>query len=243
VQVAVEEGTLDLDEPAGPAGSTVRHLLAHASGLGPGFEPGPPLAPPGTRRIYSNAGFALLGALVAARSGMPFGDYLYEAVLEPLRMTGTGLGPDLAPDAPSGPAAGLAGPLRDLLALGVEWAAPSLVSPETNRAAVSVHYPGLAGVLPGFQLFDPCPWGLGVEIRGEKHPHWTGSANSPATFGHFGQSGSFWWVDPEARVVCAGLSDRPFGVWAARSWPVLADAVLAEAADRRPTGSRPHPSG
>jgi CubicO group peptidase (beta-lactamase class C family) len=242
VLVAVEEGTLDLDEPAGPKGSTVRHLLAHASGLGPGLQADPPLAAPGTRRIYSNAGFGMLGAQLAERSAMSFGDYLYRAVLEPLHMTGTVLGPDLSPDAPSGPAAGLAGPLRDLLALGVELAVPSLVSPETNRAAVSVQYPDLAGVLPGFQLFDPCPWGLGVEIRGEKHPHWTGSANSPATFGHFGQSGSFLWVDPEARVVCAGLSDRSFGLWAARSWPVLADAVLAEVAGGRSTGSRP-PSG
>ncbi len=33
VLVAAEEGTIDLDEPAGPPGSTVRHLLAHASGL------------------------------------------------------------------------------------------------------------------------------------------------------------------------------------------------------------------
>src|SRR5207344_1644822 len=33
VLVAAEEGVVDLDEPAGPPGSTVRHLLAHASGL------------------------------------------------------------------------------------------------------------------------------------------------------------------------------------------------------------------
>ena len=31
--VAAEEGALDLDEPAGPESCTVRHLLAHASGL------------------------------------------------------------------------------------------------------------------------------------------------------------------------------------------------------------------
>ena len=39
VLVAVEEGTLTLDEPAGPPGSTVRHLLAHASGLAPDASP------------------------------------------------------------------------------------------------------------------------------------------------------------------------------------------------------------
>ena len=31
---AVQRGLLSLDEPAGPPGSTIRHLLSHASGLG-----------------------------------------------------------------------------------------------------------------------------------------------------------------------------------------------------------------
>src|SRR6267154_5405640 len=52
VLVACEEGIVDLDEPAGPPGSTVRHLLAHASGLPP--DGTVPTAPPGSRRIYSN---------------------------------------------------------------------------------------------------------------------------------------------------------------------------------------------
>ena len=82
VLIAVEEGTVDLDEPAGPPGSTLRHLLAHASGLGP--EPGPPLMPPAQRRIYSNAGIELAAELVAGRAEMPFADYLRQAVLEPL---------------------------------------------------------------------------------------------------------------------------------------------------------------
>src|SRR3954464_7691570 len=71
--VAAEEGVVDLDEPAGPAGSTVRHLLAHASGLP--FEPGAPEGQPGRRRVYSNVGFEMLAAHIAARSEMPFDDY------------------------------------------------------------------------------------------------------------------------------------------------------------------------
>jgi CubicO group peptidase (beta-lactamase class C family) len=85
-------------------------------------------------------------------------------------------------------------------------------------------------VLPGFGRQDPCDWGLGVELRDGKHPHWTGRRNSPQTFGHFGQSGSFLWVDPVAGVACAGLADRDFGPWAADAWPDLADRVLAELA-------------
>jgi CubicO group peptidase (beta-lactamase class C family) len=200
--VAVEEGSLSLDEPAGPRGSTVRHLLAHASGLGP--EAGPPLAPPGTRRIYSNAGYAVVADLIAERSGLAFSEYLSEGVLGPLQMAGTVLR-----ESPGGAAAaGLVGPLEDLLALAREWSTPTLVSAETHRAATTIQFPGLAGVLPGFQRFDPCDWGLGVEIRGHKQPHWTGTTNAPDTFGHFGQSGAFLWFDPVIGVACAGLSDR-----------------------------------
>ena len=220
VLVAVEEGTLGLDEPAGPPGSTVRHLLAHASGLGP--EAGPPTHAPGTRRIYSNAGFQELAALLGTAAGMPFSDYLAQGVLQPLGMTRTELAGGAA-----GAAAGLSGPLTDLVALGREWARPTLISEATWRQATSVQFPGLAGVLPGFGPFDPCDWGLGVEIRDAKRPHWTGTMNSPATYGHFGQSGSFLWIDPVADILCAGLADRRFGVWASKAWPDLADAVLA----------------
>jgi CubicO group peptidase (beta-lactamase class C family) len=222
VLVAVEEGTMDLDQPAGPPGSTVRHLLAHASGLGP--EGRTALSAPGTKRIYSNGGFELLAEVLAANSGMPFPAYLVEAVLGPLGMAGTVLPEDASA------ASGLAGPLRDLLRLAGELLAPTLISATTHALATSVAFPGLAGVLPGFGRFDHCDWGLGVEIRGTKHPHWTGHDNAPETFGHFGQSGSFLWVDPVAGVACAGLADRPFGPWAAKAWPRLADAVLADRA-------------
>jgi CubicO group peptidase (beta-lactamase class C family) len=225
VLVASEEGTLSLDDPAGPPGSTVRHLLAHASGLG--LDPGPPVAPPGAGRIYSNAGYLVLADLLEERSGITFGDYLSLGVLEPLGMVGTTLEPDALAGAA---AAGLSGPLSDLLVLGRELAAPALISAETHRQATSVQFPGLGGVLPGFQQFDDDDWGLGMEIRGRKHPHWTGTTNSPETFGHFGRTGSFLWVDPVAGVLCGGLSDRPFGMWSARAWPRLADAVLAEVA-------------
>ncbi|NEE07784.1 beta-lactamase family protein, partial [Streptomyces sp. SID7499] len=61
--VAYEEGAVELDEPAGPEGSTVRHLLAHTSGLA--FDEHRVTAPPGNRRLYSNAGFEVLGDHIA----------------------------------------------------------------------------------------------------------------------------------------------------------------------------------
>jgi CubicO group peptidase (beta-lactamase class C family) len=216
--IAAEEGIVDLDEPAGPEGSTVRHLLAHASGLP--FEGGQPIARPGQRRIYSNTGFEVLGELVAERAEMEFEEYLRAAVLDPLGLGATRL--------EGSPAAGLRGPLDDLLLFGRELLDPRLVAPETLAEATSVVFPGLAGVIPDLGRFEPNDWGLGFELRNSKSPHWTGTRNSVRTFGHFGGSGSFLWVDPDVGAACASLGDLDFGDWAKDAWPRLSDAVLAE---------------
>jgi CubicO group peptidase (beta-lactamase class C family) len=215
VLVAAEEGVLDLDQPAGPPGSTVRHLLSHASGLP--FEGDVPIARVGERRIYSNGGFEALADELARAAEMPFGDYLRAAVLEPL-----GLSAELR----GSPAAGLHGTLDDLLRFGAELQRPTLVAPETLSEATTVQFSGLVGVLPDVGRMDPNDWGLGFELRDAKSPHWTGTRNSSSTFGHFGGSGSFLWVDPEAGVALASLGDLDFGPWALEVWPRLSDAVL-----------------
>jgi CubicO group peptidase (beta-lactamase class C family) len=215
VLAAVRDGAVGLDDPAGPPGATVRHLLAHASGLAPADDA--VLAAPGRRRIYSNRGFDVLAGYVAARTGTPFREHLAATVLRPLGMTRTGLS--------GSPAAGAHGPLSDLVALGRELLTPTLV-PDLMPEATRVAFPGLPGVLPGFGRQNPNDWGLGFEIRDGKAPHWTGTRNSPETFGHFGQSGSFLWADPVAGLACACLTDRRFGEWAAECWPVLSDRVI-----------------
>ncbi|MCQ6553653.1 beta-lactamase family protein [Streptomyces sp. C10-9-1] len=218
VLVAYEEGAVELDEPAGPAGSTVRHLLAHTSGLA--FDEDRVMAAPGTRRIYSNAGFEALGDHIAKATDIPFADYLRQAVLEPLGMASTTLEGSPAKDAVS--------TVDDLVRFAAEVQAPRLLDPRTVLEAMTVAHPGLSGVLPGYGQQKPNDWGLGFEIRDGKSPHWTGSASSPRTFGHFGQSGTFLWVDPDAGAACVALSDRDFGPWAIEAWPPLTDAVLAE---------------
>jgi CubicO group peptidase (beta-lactamase class C family) len=220
VLVQVDRGGIGLDEPAGPPGATVRHLLAHASGLP--FEGMTPIAAPGTRRIYSNGGFDTLGALVADRAGRPFEAVLGELVLEPLGMRSTTLR--------ERPSQGLHGPLDDLVALAGELLTPTLLGPATFRLATSVAFPGLVGQLPGVGRFDPLDWGLGFELRDGKLPHWTGSRNSPATFGHFGGAGTFIWVDPVARLATVVLTDREYDAWALEAWPPFSDSVLASVA-------------
>lgn len=218
VLIAVEEGAVELDEPAGPAGSTVRHLLAHASGLA--FDEPRVMAAPGTRRIYSNAGFETLADHVAKATDIPFAEYLRQAVLEPLGMAGTAL--------TGSPAAGAVSTVDDLARFAAELLAPTLLDPATHAEATAVAFPGLKGVLPGYGHQNPNDWGLGFEIRDAKSPHWTGSSSSPRTFGHFGQSGTFLWADPVAGAACVCLTDRDFGEWAIPVWPALTDAVLAE---------------
>ena len=221
--VAVEEGVVDLDEDAGPPGSTVRHLLAHASGLP--FDGTAPISTPGERRVYSNTGFGLAGQHLEQRAEMGFDEYVTQAVLEPLELQC-----EFRPT--SYPAAdGLYGTLLDLVDLAVEFMKPTLVAQETFDEATDVVFPGLVGVLPDFGRMEPNDWGLGFEIRNGKSPHWTGTRNSPRTFGHFGGSGTFIWVDPEVEAALCVLTDRPFDEWKDEAkvvWPRLSDAVLAE---------------
>ncbi len=214
--VAVEEGAIELDQPAGPPGSTVRHLLAHASGFA--FDERRVQAEPAARRIYSSAGFEVLAEFIEEQTSIAFPEYLHEAVFVPLGMTSSTL---------TGPAGhGAESSVGDLGRFGAELLMPTLISPQTHREATSVQYPGLAGVLPGYGSQRPNDWGLGFEIRDHKSPHWTGDRNSARTYGHFGQSGTFLWVDPELETACVTLTDRAFGDWAKLVWPDVSDAVV-----------------
>jgi CubicO group peptidase (beta-lactamase class C family) len=221
ILVGAEEGVVDLDEPAGPPGSSVRHLLAHTSGLP--FEGTTPIARPGQRRIYSNEGFRVLAGHLAACAQMSFPDYVREAVCAPLEM---GLDPS------GDPGSGMSASLAEVLAIGRELLSPRLVADETRDEMTSVQFPGLSGVLPDHGRFDPLDWGLGVQLN-TRPPSWMGTRTSQRTVGHFGGTGTFLWVDPDARVVCAALTTREFGEWAKVAWPRLADSVLDELRERR----------
>lgn len=214
--IALEEETIALEEPAGPEGSTVEHLLAHTSGLA--FDSDRMLAIPGRRRIYSNTGIEALADHLEQRAGMSFEEYLNLGVLEPLGMTSTELR--------GSPAHAVHSHVEDLLRFAREVMRPTLVTSTTMDDALQPHFPGLPGVLPGVGSFDPNPWGLTFEIRGDKSPHWTGGANSPATVGHFGGAGTFFWFDPPAELAVVALTDREFGPWALDVWPRFSDNLL-----------------
>jgi CubicO group peptidase (beta-lactamase class C family) len=222
---AVSSGRIDLDQPVPGAGEgvTLRHLLAHTGGFP--FEPPTRARPPGQRRIYSNVGFRVLAEAVADAVGTTFASWLSASVLDPLEMTATRL--DRRHEIDGDPAAGAVSTLDDLVRLAgclLDRGAP-VVGSDLFAEATAVQFPGLAGVVPGVGRFDPCDWGLGFELHDGKRPHWMGDRRSPAAFGHFGASGCFLWVDPDAEVAAAAVTDRRFedDKWAMASWPAWSD--------------------
>lgn len=219
ILIAVEEGVVTLDEPVGQPGCTLRHLLAHAGGYP--FDGEDPISRPEATRIYSNTGFSMAAQAIERATRIPFADYLHEAVFAPLGMTATAL---------RGSAAhGVRSSLADTSRFVSEVMRPTLIHSTTAADAERTHYPVLAGIVPGVGRYAECPWGLGFEVRGDKQPHWTGATNSPRTFGHFGGSGTMFWVDPDVDLALVALADRPFDEWAStalKAWPALSDAVI-----------------
>jgi CubicO group peptidase (beta-lactamase class C family) len=244
--IAVEEGSVKLDDlveevegvdevspvehvagglvaprrPADPTATkavTLRHLLSHAAGFG--FDSGSKqVSGAGTRRIYSNEGIDRAARYVERCTEMRFADYLREAVFEPLGMRNSELR--------GSPASRVSSCLIDMVAFARELLHPTLLAPQTFTDFTTCQFPTLAGVLPGIGRFDPLPWGLGVELKGHKQPHWSGQLTSPATFGHFGGSGTFLWVDPTRELAAIVLTDREFDEWAMTVWPQFNDDIL-----------------
>ena len=204
IMLAVEEGAVELEQPAGPEGATLEHLLAHASGVK--FDSREQQKPVGERRIYSSAGYEWAAEIVEEATGIEFAEYLREGVCEPLGMSSTRL---------EGSAGhGLISTVQDLAAFAAEVQDPQLLHPSTVADMRRVHFGGLRGIVPGYGSFKDCTWGLGFEIRGEKD-HWMGALPADAT-GHFGMSGTYLWLAGDYAMVA--LTDREFGDWAKPLW-------------------------
>lgn len=209
--IAVEEGVFELDDEltfAEDHGVSPRQLLSHASGVG--FARGDAARAPLTRRIYSSYGFELLAQHLAAEAQMPFDQYLQQAVFDPLGMRTATLWGSPGHEARAS--------IADLQAFAQELLNPTLVDPRTLTEATTVQFPELPGIVPGYGMFKPCPWGLGFEIKGEKTGHWLGDNAPVDTVGHFGQSGTFLWVHRPQQRAAVVLTDQPFGSWAKPLW-------------------------
>lgn len=214
--VAVEEGVFELDTII-RGDATVEHLLSHAGGVG--FAKGDPERAPEERRVYSSFGFELLAGYLEKETGMAFGDYAKEAVFAPLGMADTFIYGSPGHEGRS--------TVSDLTRFATEILNPVLLAEATVADAFRVRFPELKGIVPGYGSFNPCPWGLGFEIKGEKQQHWTGR-NLPADVGgHFGVAGTYLWVHRPTQRAMVALGDRDFGPWAKPVWEKINDAAWA----------------
>lgn len=120
---------------------------------------------------------------------------------------------------------------------------PALVRSETTAQARSDQTHGLEG---GFGTSDAfigfnksksitwphCAWGLTVEVRGDKRPHWTPTSARPESFGHIGSSGCLAWCDPTRRVSWAVLGSRTTdNGWMLRYGGAIGNIALAIAGE------------
>jgi CubicO group peptidase (beta-lactamase class C family) len=211
---------------------------------------------PWARVYYSNVGIGLLAIVVERHTAQRFADALAELVLEPLGIEGT-LGQE-PPRPPAriaeeiGEHAGTAlepynsvfwrslalpwgglvttaaGALRLVAAFGNQPPAflpASLRAEATRNQAEELE----GGFFPPL-LWPHCAWGLGVELRGDKAPHWTPKGVSAGSYGHVGASGCLVWSDPATGVSWFISGLRTFDIWWMR-WPVIGAAILADVGD------------
>lgn len=202
-------------EAIGPRGATIANLLSHSSGLG--AERDDPTVPIGTKRVYSNYGIDYAVAAIVGENSAE--SWLASRILRPFGMTTTRL--------EGRPAAGLSGSTNDMMRLAVAWLRPDGITRETRDRMTTPFLPDLAGIVPGFGRFTPCPWGLGPEVRGNKQ-HWMG--DWPAdSFGHFGQSGALMLLNAREHIGLVATSSEPFGPWAVKLWTAWTSAMRSRA--------------
>lgn len=200
-------------EMVGPHGANFANLLSHSSGLG--LEKGDPAVPIATKRVYSNCAVDLAVEKIVGENSAS--QWLEDRVFSPLGMNATSL--------EGRPASDVKGSTNDMATFALAWMRSDLLAAETRDRLIRPYLPDLAGIVPGFGRFAPCPWGMGPEIRGDKQ-HWMGDWPE-RSFGHFGQSGALVLVNVDEALAVVATSTEPFGAWAVDLWPRWTSAARA----------------
>ena len=255
VMKLVEQGLLDPEAPVvrylsdfaaeGKGNITVRHLLTHTSGLRPGLGAGnwtgtaeairracaeKPTQPPGTRFVYSDINFIVLGNLVERVSGTPLNLYCEREFYRPLGMRDTGYLPlpkiplsRIAPTERQADGHVLRGVVHDPTARkmgGVAGHAGLFTTAEDvarfcrmmlNEGALGrtrVFKQETVRQMIAVQSPDGLPKrGFGWDIdspyagpRGNRFPI--------GSYGHSGWTGTSFWIDPASQTFVIFLSNR-----------------------------------
>jgi uncharacterized protein YbbC (DUF1343 family)/CubicO group peptidase (beta-lactamase class C family) len=256
----VEKGKLSLDDPAvkhwpkfkgkGKGAITVRQLLTHYSGLRASLRAKPewsgyetalkkiardkPLHPPGSRFVYSDLNFIVLGEIIRRVSGQPLDVYCRHHLFQPLGMRNTYFCPP-----PS---------LYDRLAATKEDSLGEVHDPTAQRMGGVAGHSGVfstaddlalfaqaildGGRSPGGQVLarrtvenmvlphsppDQTPLrGLGWVIHSpsisESKLSWSAWL-PPGSFGHKGYTGTLIWIDPVSHTFLIVLTNRVYPGW------------------------------
>ncbi len=248
VAALVESGKLSYDAPASrylraldlpdKRAITLRQLLTHTSGLPAdnviaSDEHGLAsavraiaslhlAAPPGTRYVYSDLGFILLGAIVERAAGEPLDAFATEHLFKPLELSSTGFRP--APDKRLVPTERrgdhfLLGVVQDprSRALGGVAGHAGLFSSADDLgrfARMLLH----RGELDGVRVLAPTTVarmtapiavpGARVALGWDVPDDPSTAAFSPDSFGHEGYTGTSLWIDPRRGLFVVFLSSR-----------------------------------
>ena len=208
---------------------------------------------PRTRVVYGNVGYGLLAMVVECATQDNFETALQKLTLQPLRIEGyLGSEPPRAPlkiaDVRGRHAGTNIEPFnsRYYRALALPWsqlvmtAADALklvrayagyprlfLSDALRQQATTSQTNDLPGGYGGPFSYAKCAWGLGVDIKDDKKPHWTPPHASPRVFGHAGASGCVVWHDPDADVAWGIFGTRTAdNAWLMRAGPNIGAALL-----------------
>ena len=279
-----ESGRLDLDARVdrywpgfgahGKDQITVRQLLTHMSGLRPDIQGSDwsgepealervvsdhPITPPGSRFLYSDINFIVLGELVRRISGESLDSYTAEHIFKPLGMRDTGFNLDrprrgrMVPTGSNGTVLRV-GIVQDPTAhrMGGVAGHAGLFSTADDLARFAEMLLG-KGTRGDVQILDPATVvrmteaidlpggikrGLGWDIASD-YDSGMAQAFGPGSFGHTGYTGTSVWIDPHAGIYLIVLSSRLYPDDHGDAQPLRRDVASAVAASYRMPGVIP----
>ncbi len=277
VMQLVEKGVLGLDAPAaaywpglgknGKAGITLRHLLTHYSGLRPslrlnkgssGYEAAlrrivaeKPVQPPGSRFVYSDINFQILGEIVRRSTGQTLDAYCAAFIFRPLGMQDTGFKPSPAVRSRTAPTvyrggrmacgevhdpacfsmggvaghAGLFSTADDL----ARFARMMLQGGRSEGGQIlqreTVEQMTLPQSPAGKKRRHGLGWDLGAPFAAN-----AGTLSPLGAYGHLGYTGTALWIDPVTKIYLIILTNRvhPHGGGDVKALRAQIKATLAQ---------------
>jgi CubicO group peptidase (beta-lactamase class C family) len=162
------------------------------------------LAKPEEKRIYSIAGYRVIAKVLENQLSISFPTLVKDLILNNCELF------DMSP--PVTGDSGLKGTIEGLYKLSKRLLLADIpgISAESLKKSTSNHFGVSLGVVPGIGFYSDNSWGLGFEIKGKKTGHWMPKCASLETFGHFGRSGAFFFVDPLNLIAFSGISRYGF---------------------------------